>query len=140
MSTIEPAGNHRDVEELLLKLAEFGQFLSAALAAAAPDGDLVDNQSIMVLILLDLAGPQRPGDLQERTGLSSGGVTKVVDRLARRGLVNRDYGVIPDDHRGVLISLTEAGGRHIRAVTQALADHLPRSVALVRELDRLLSE
>jgi DNA-binding MarR family transcriptional regulator len=138
MTAIRATGNHRQVEELLLKLAEFGQFVSAALVRAAGDGETVDNLPIMVLALLDLEGPQRPGDLQERTGLSSGGVTKAVDRLVRRGLVSRDYGAIPDDHRGVLISLTDAGRRHVQAMTRALAKELPRSTDLVRELDRLL--
>ena len=138
MTVMSAAGDHRPVEELLLKLAEFGQFMSAALAEASGNGDTVGNLPIMVLALLDLEGPQRPGELQERTGLSSGGVTKVVDRLEKRGLVSRDYGAIPDDHRGVLIALTDSGRERIRAMTSALAAQLPRSADLVGELDRLL--
>lgn len=140
MPAIRAAGNHREVEELLLKLAEFGQFVSNAMREASGDGDIVENVPIMTLALLDLEGPQRPGDLQVRIGLSSGGVTKAVDRLVERGLVNRDYGAIPHDHRGVLITLTEAGRRTIRTLTQALTMYLPESTALVRELDRLLPE
>jgi DNA-binding MarR family transcriptional regulator len=121
-------------------MAEFGQFISAALAEASGDADVVDNQSIMVLIALDLEGPQRPGDLRDRTGLSSGGVTKVVDRLQDKGLVSRTYGAIPEDLRGVLIELTNTGRRFVQAITQALADHIPESTALERELDRLLPE
>lgn len=140
MTPIRAAGNHREVEELLLKLAEFGQFVSNAMRKASGDGDIVENVPIMLLALLDLEGPQRPGDLQVRLGLSSGGVTKAVDRLVERGLVGRDYGAIPEDHRGVLVSLTEAGRRTIRTMTEALSAHLPESAALVRELDRLLPE
>jgi len=130
--------SQRDIEELLLRLAEFGQFISSALSEATGDAELIDNVSIMVLATLDLEGPQRPNDLKDRTGLSSGGVTKVVDRLAERGLVARAYGVIPEDHRGVLVSLTEEGRRFVGTVTEALAEHLPHSRALVEELDRLL--
>ncbi|MBN2112764.1 MAG: MarR family transcriptional regulator [Acidimicrobiia bacterium] len=83
-------------------------------------------------------GPQRPGDLQQRTGLSSGGVTKVVDRLEKKGLVSRDYGGVVGDRRGVLVSLTDLGRQRIRAMTEALGAHLPQSAGLVRELDRLL--
>ena len=140
MPVIRAAGNHREVEELLLNLAEFGQFVSNAMREAAGDGGIVENVPIMLLALLDLEGPQRPGDLQVRIGLSSGGVTKAVDRLVERGLAGRDYGAIPHDHRGVLISLTEAGRQTVRTLTEALAAHLPESRALVRELDRLLPE
>ena len=128
----------RDVEELLLRLAEFGQFISSAMGEAAGDAEFVNNVSIMVLVTLDLEGPQRPNDLKDRTGLSSGGVTKVVDRLAESNLVSRAYGVIPEDHRGVLISLTEEGSRFVATVTGALAEHLPHSRALIEEFDRLL--
>lgn len=131
-------GNHRDVETLLLKLAEFGQFVSAAMVDAAGDAGTVGNLPIMVLATLDLEGPQRPGDLQKRTGLSSGGVTKVIDRLEKKGLVSRDYGGVMGDRRGVLISLTDSGRRRIRAMAGALSEHLPRSAQLVRELDRLI--
>ena len=82
--------------------------------------------------------PKDPNDIKDRTGLSSGGVTKVVDRLAERGMVSRAYGVIPEDHRGVLVSLTDEGRGFVAAVTKALAEHLPHSRALITELDRLL--
>lgn len=107
---------------------------------ASGEDDIIANQPIMVLIVLDLEGPQRPGDLKDRTGLSSGGVTKVVDRLEERGFVSRTYGAIPEDHRGVLVTLTNPGRRFVQAITRALADHLPDPGNLVRELDRLLPE
>jgi DNA-binding MarR family transcriptional regulator len=47
-------------------------------------------------------GPQTPGELASRLGLTTGAVTSVVDRLSRRGAVNR--APHPDDGRKVLVS------------------------------------
>lgn len=136
-----PSSNQRaDVEELLLKLSEFGQYISGRLADAAGDPDLVDNLSVIVLATLDLHGPQRPGDLQDRTGLSSGGVTKLVDRLQDKGLVERSYGAIPEDHRGVLVSLTPHGRKQIQVMAAALGQHMPETATLVKEMERILGE
>ena len=135
-----PTNHHTDVEELLLKLSEFGQYISGHLLAAAGDPDLVDNLSVIVLATLDLHGPQRPGDLQDRTRLSSGGVTKLVDRLQDKGLVDRSYGAIPEDHRGVLVSLTPVGREQIQAMAAALGRHVPETATLLKEMDRLIGK
>lgn len=129
---------HADIEELLLKLTAFGQYVHTAMAEAAEDEEIVGNLPILVLATLDLHGPQRPGDLQDRTGLSSGGVTKLVDRLEEKRLVERSYGAIPEDHRGVLVSLTDLGRSRIRAMVDTLGHHLPETATLVKEIDRLL--
>jgi hypothetical protein len=39
--------------------------------------------------------------LQELTGLSSGGVSKLLDRMEGAGVVKRAYGGVPGDNRGV---------------------------------------
>jgi DNA-binding MarR family transcriptional regulator len=54
----------------------------------------------------------RMSDLAERVMLSPSGVTRLVDRLAERGLVSRQPGV--DDGRVALASLTDQGLRTIR--------------------------
>jgi DNA-binding MarR family transcriptional regulator len=48
-----------------------------------------------------------PGKLSERLGLSSGAMTNRLDRLEEAGLVRRLPD--PDDRRGVLVELTDAG-------------------------------
>ena len=62
-----------------------------------------------VLRLVDLAGELSPGELAELTLRSTGGMTQVVDRLVKQGLVGRT----PDanDRRKVLIALTPKGKR-----------------------------
>lgn len=52
-------------------------------------------------------GEQSPSRLAEAVVRTTGGMTKIVDRLERRGLVQR----VPDpaDRRGVLVALTGEG-------------------------------
>ena len=60
-----------------------------------------------------------PGQLIRETLVTSGTMTNRVDRLATRGLVEREDH--PDDRRGVLVRLTDAGRAKVDA---ALADLL----------------
>jgi DNA-binding MarR family transcriptional regulator len=59
---------------------------------------LTDMQCINVL---DLLGPTTPGKLAERTGLSTGGVTVMLDRLEKAGYVKREPN--PTDRRSLLV-------------------------------------
>ncbi len=54
-------------------------------------------------------GPIRGGELAQSIGLSSAGVTDVVDRLERRGLVRRSRD--PVDRRALRLEMTEEGRR-----------------------------
>jgi DNA-binding MarR family transcriptional regulator len=65
------------------------------------------------LTLLQVHGSLTPGRLAELTGLSSGTVTGVIDRLERAGFVHRRSD--PGDRRKVVVELDEA------AVTQRAA-------------------
>jgi DNA-binding MarR family transcriptional regulator len=91
--------------------------------------------------------PIRLGELHRRVLLSQPALSRMVDRLAARGLVGR--AVDPADGRGVLLSLTEAGrtqqrrvGRlHARGVAAAMtkslsADELARLRSLCAQLAR----
>ena len=71
-----------------------------------------------------------PGQLSRETMVTSGTMTNRVDRLAARGLVERD--LHPDDKRGVLVRLTPAGRE---AVDAALADLLAAERQLLGGLD-----
>jgi MarR family transcriptional regulator, organic hydroperoxide resistance regulator len=61
---------------------------------------LTDMQCLSVL---ELMGPSTPGMLAAGTGLSSGGVTVMLDRLERAGYVKRAPN--PADRRSVLVSV-----------------------------------
>jgi DNA-binding MarR family transcriptional regulator len=57
------------------------------------------------LTLLQVHGPLTPGRLAELSGLTTGTVTGVVDRLERAGYVRRDRAL--DDRRKVIVSRVE---------------------------------
>ncbi|MBM4193961.1 MAG: MarR family transcriptional regulator [Gemmatimonadetes bacterium] len=61
-------------------------------------------------------GPMLLGELQRKVLVSSGGTTFLVDRLAKRGLVERQS--CPTDRRARYAALT-ASGQYARAVEQA---------------------
>ncbi|WP_327111340.1 MarR family transcriptional regulator [Nocardia sp. NBC_01730] len=59
------------------------------------------------LNILGVDGPQTPGRLADRIGITRGGaVTALIDRLERAGYVRRERD--PDDRRRVLVALDEA--------------------------------
>lgn len=91
-------------------------------------------------------GPLLLGDLQRRVLVSSGGVSYLVDRLEKKGLVERrDY---PEDRRTRLAALTPEGEEliarifpeHARAIQRALHAIDPEvkqaAVALLRTIGR----
>lgn len=95
-----------------------------------------------VLYTLAKAGePIRIGELKDHVLLSQPALSRMVDRLVDRGLVQRSPD--PDDARGVRISLTEAGAgiqrtvgrRHARHVATAMTARL--DTAELRQLEDL---
>jgi DNA-binding MarR family transcriptional regulator len=82
-----------------------------------------------------------PSELMRATLLSSGGMTKRLDRLEEAGLIERRPD--PDDRRGTRVRLTRRGkatidralGTHVANEELLLADFSPAERA---ELDRLL--
>ena len=71
-----------------------------------------------------------PGQLIRQTLVTSGTMTNRVDRLERRGLVERSPS--PTDRRGVIVRLTPNGAQ---TVDGAMADLLHRERQLLAELD-----
>jgi DNA-binding MarR family transcriptional regulator len=72
-----------------------------------------------------------PGALLRSTLVTSGTMTNRIDRLAAAGLVRRDKD--PQDKRGVLVRLTDAGQATVDAALSALLD---RERELLDGLDR----
>ncbi len=100
-------------------------------------GDLTMREYDVLYTLSKCDGPQRMSELNRHVLLSQPALSRMVDRLADRGLVDRCTD--PGDRRGVRLSLTPAGrevqrqiGRpHARSVTRAL------NVLTPEELDQL---
>jgi DNA-binding MarR family transcriptional regulator len=71
-----------------------------------------------------------PTELMRTTMLSSGGMTKRLDRIAEAGLVERRLD--PDDRRGVLVRLTSRGRT---AIDAAVGVHVENERRILRALN-----
>jgi DNA-binding MarR family transcriptional regulator len=92
----------------------------------------VDTPGIGLLVGLDTFGSLRPGAVAGMLGLSSGGTTKLVQRLEAVGLVTRSFGSLPEDRRAVVIEITEHGRRVVgrfEAVVSELAPGWAQALA-----------
>jgi DNA-binding MarR family transcriptional regulator len=84
-----------------------------------------------VLRLVDLAGELSPGELAELTLRSTGGMTQVVDRLVKQGLVGRTPD--PSDRRKVLVALTPKGKRLVDQAQSSYARERSRVLGPLSE-------
>ncbi len=85
-----------------------------------------------VLATLRRSGPPfrlRVTEFSDALMLTSSGTTKRLDKLEQAGLIKRDPD--PDDRRGTLITLTDAGRKLIDSVTEA---HLANERRLLETL------
>jgi DNA-binding MarR family transcriptional regulator len=80
-------------------------FLSNAIAERMG----LSSTELEVVGTLVARGPLSAGDLAKRTGLTSGAVTRLIDRLVERGTVRRLAD--PNDRRKVLVEITPGAMR-----------------------------
>ncbi len=93
-------------------------------------------------VLLQLAdtpdGSLRMGELADRLFLSRSGLTRLIDRLVKAGLVERE--VCESDRRGSYARLTAAGRRRFNAARpthlRGVREHFLSKLS-TRDLDRL---
>lgn len=71
-------------------------------AAAAQLG--INATDLQVIDILEISGPSTAGQLAELTGLTTGAITGMIDRLEKNGLVRRESD--PKDGRRVLVRLS----------------------------------
>ena len=106
-------------------LIEAAGGLSARLAAQYAEHDLAPAEFEVLLRIARTPGQaMRMSDLAAQTLLTTSGITRVVDRLERARLVERQ--ACPTDRRGAFATLTEAGRRRLDAVLPGhldLVDH-----------------
>jgi MarR family transcriptional regulator, organic hydroperoxide resistance regulator len=91
---------------------------------------LTDMQCIN---LLDLLGPVTPGKLAECTGLTTGGVTVMLDRLEKAGLVKREPNL--NDRRSVLVRVNPRKLRKINALYAGINERLEAFLAEIPEAE-----
>lgn len=84
-----------------------------------------DNAGALALASLVVGeGHGRPSTVADAIGLTSGGTTKLLDRLQQQGYLRRAYGP-DDDRRAVELTLTPEGRSRMHTVTELMAPHLP---------------
>jgi DNA-binding MarR family transcriptional regulator len=142
-------------DELAAQGTDLGRELSTAVvmfheAVGAYLGVSAGDQRALAMI--GRHGPLSAGDLAERTGLTPGAVTGMIDRLERAGLAQRDPD--PKDRRRVLVTATanqpnvfgdlskamnELTSRYDEKELEAIADYLTRTIAVLRDQTRKLT-
>jgi DNA-binding MarR family transcriptional regulator len=106
--------------QVLSRVTRLARYLDIARREAFA-GQALETWEFDVLSALRRSGPPyqlSPGRLLRETLVTSGTMTNRVDRLASRGLVERLPD--PEDRRGVLVRLTEAGRTSVDAALDRL--------------------
>lgn len=80
------------------------------------------------------AEPQNPTPLAQRLGHTTGGMTKILDRLESAGLVERRAD--PDDARAIRIALTARGEATFERALRALVAAADRRLAALAPAER----
>ncbi|GAB3588480.1 MarR family winged helix-turn-helix transcriptional regulator [Calidifontibacter terrae] len=111
-----------DVDPLLVlsRITRLARRLDLARAGAFATHDLDAWEFDVLSALRRVGAPYElsPGALGQQTLVTSGTMTNRVDRLAARGFVERRPA--PNDRRGVLVRLTDAGQRIVDAAFEDL--------------------
>jgi DNA-binding MarR family transcriptional regulator len=79
----------------------------------------INVTDVKCLDIMTMRGTASPSQLAELTGLTSGSTTAMIDRLEKRGLVERRPH--PKDRRGTVIVLTKEAGRKLPPLFESLA-------------------
>ena len=127
-------------QELALKLwvvmSRANNALSERLQASVSAHDLTLT-AFGILEVLFHTGPLLLGEVQRRILVSSGGVTYLVDRLEKKGLVERRE--CPGDRRARYAALTEAGEELIRRIFPSHAECIEALMSPLSEEEQRLA-
>jgi len=108
--------------------------------ARDPTTKVRETAEVGVLLVLTTKEPLRPREVSALAGLSSGGTSKLLDRMERAGLIERTYGELPEDRRAVTIRITH-DGRSAVDVAEGLTRGIARDlVPVLRDLLELEAE
>ena len=118
---------------VLGRVSRLARELEPSLQQAFRSLGLVRGEFDVLATLRRSGEPYRlaPGALIESMMVTSGAVTKRVDRLEARGLVTRSGD--PNDRRGVLVGLSPEG---LRLVDRAVEEHLANEERLLAALSQ----
>ncbi|MFC1419757.1 MarR family winged helix-turn-helix transcriptional regulator [Streptacidiphilus cavernicola] len=132
------AGEHRRIDTVAdavedERIQAFGVVLTAVSRLERLLGSVMEHESGLshpmfeVLLLLAAKPDGAPmGDLSRRLVLTSGGATRLIDRMIEAGLVCRDRSA--EDRRVHVVTLTGAGSAKLVEAARRHADELDRHV------------
>ncbi|MFE4965658.1 MarR family winged helix-turn-helix transcriptional regulator [Streptomyces sp. NPDC056660] len=120
-SVMDPGGSG---EELVVALEQLVRYVRQVSTAGG-----LSSAASSVLGRLGREGPQRLTELARAEGVSQPGMTQLVTRMERDGLLRRIAST--DDRRGVLVEATDAGADVVRE------RRAERAVALRELMERL---
>jgi MarR family 2-MHQ and catechol resistance regulon transcriptional repressor len=142
-----------NTQDLILKLWVILSRAQAAIEAHAR-ADVARHDLTLaesgILEALHHKGPMLLGEVQKKILVSSGGITYLVDRLEKKGLVERRE--CPSDRRARYAALTPEGEaliqrifpEHARALENALSgldeEEMREAIQLLRKLGKLVAE
>ena len=108
------------VDETLRKVGAHSVLLSDTVARLVG----LNSTDLECLDLVSLAGPTTAGRLAAHTGLTTGAMTAVIDRLEQAGFVRRRADA--DDRRRVLVEAVPGALRLIEPLYRRLGDSMAR--------------
>jgi MarR family transcriptional regulator, organic hydroperoxide resistance regulator len=96
-------------------IANLRQFIAGSILYNQQIADRVGLRlsDMQCINALELMGPSTPGELARFTGLTTGGVTVMLDRLEKGGYLKREPN--PRDRRSVLVRLNPAKAKKLQA-------------------------
>jgi len=89
--------------------------------AISPSSDISEALALFTLAVTE-DGTSRPSWIARQVGMTSGGTTKVINRLESSGYIQRSFG-LPGDRRGVAVTLTNAGFELLDQMTLEIDPH-----------------
>lgn len=119
MSTSEKSRRTEKIEQLMREMRVMSSF-DALFSQAVAERVGMHSTDIETMDLLNTLGPMTAGELSERTGLTSGATTRLIDRLERVGYVRRCADEA--DRRCVIVEPVMENLEELGALFQPLAD------------------
>jgi DNA-binding MarR family transcriptional regulator len=121
-------------------LAQLRKFIAGVIAfnqRVAEEFNL-NPSDMQIFEILEATGEATPTQLARQTGLTTGGVTTVLDRLESARLIQREPN--PRDRRSVLVRATPEGLALLRPIYGKMNEDLEHQLALynVKNLDVLI--
>jgi DNA-binding MarR family transcriptional regulator len=121
--------NARRAERFAALILEMRQFIAASILYNQGVAERlgIHATDLQCLGILETMGPVTPGKLAEGTGLTTGGVTVMLDRLEKAGFVRREPN--PNDRRSVLVQAVVAHKKKLYAPYEGIQAELERLTA-----------